>query len=78
MTSCRTTGPEGRSGRRPRGRTLLTVEQAAERLNVSVRNIRHQIYRRRLPIVKIGRLVRIDEEDLEVLIERGRVSWDEC
>lgn len=54
---------------------LLTVEEAAERLNVSVRNIRHQIFQRRLPVVKIGRLVRVDERDLEALIERGRVPW---
>lgn len=52
---------------------LLTIEQAAARLNVSVRNIRHQIYTRRLAVVKIGRLVRIDERDLEALIARGRV-----
>ena len=55
---------------------LLTVEEAAERLSVSVRNIRHQIYRRRLPIVKIGRLVRIHETDLESFIDRGRVDQE--
>lgn len=54
---------------------LLTVEETAERLNVSVRNVRHHIYRRRLPIVKIGRLVRIEERDLEAFIERGRIGW---
>jgi excisionase family DNA binding protein len=54
---------------------LLTVEEVAERLNVSVRNVRHQIFQRRLAVVKIGRLVRVDERDLEALIERGRVSW---
>ena len=57
-------------------RRLLTVEEAADRLSVSARNIRHQIYRRRIPVVKIGRLVRIDERDLEALIEEGRVTWD--
>lgn len=55
---------------------LLTIEEAAERLNVSVRNIRHQIYRRRLPVVKIGRLVRVDEKDLEAFIDRSRVAWE--
>lgn len=52
---------------------LLTIEQAAERLSVSVRNIRHQVYRRKIPIVKVGRLVRIDEADLQDYIDRGRV-----
>lgn len=61
---------------RQRSPNLLTVEEAAERLSVSPRNIRHQIYLRRLPIVKVGRLVRIDERDLEAFIEDGRVRWD--
>lgn len=56
---------------RARGR-LLTVKEAADRLNVSVRNIRHRIHQRRLPIVKIGRLVRIEEQDLESFIDRCR------
>jgi excisionase family DNA binding protein len=61
------------SARRSSPSQLLTIEQAADRLSVSVRNIRHQIYRRQIPIVKVGRLVRIDEEDLQDFIERGRV-----
>ncbi len=62
-------------GRRQSSDRLLTIEEAAERLNVSVRNVREHIYRRRLPIVKIGRLVRIEEAELEAFIERGRTSW---
>jgi excisionase family DNA binding protein len=53
---------------------LLTIQQAAERLNVSVRNIREHIFRQRLPVVKIGRLVRIEQAELEAFIERGRTS----
>lgn len=55
---------------------LLTIDETAARLSVSIRNVRHQIYLRRLPIVKIGRLVRVDERDLEAFIESGRVDWD--
>ncbi len=66
--------PEQRRSRSPA--RLLTIPEAAEQLSVSVRNIRHQIYLRRLPIVKVGRLVRIDERDLERFIERGRVAWE--
>lgn len=51
---------------------LLTIEQTAELLNVSVRNVREQIYRRRIGIVKVGRLVRIEECELEAFIDRGR------
>lgn len=59
-----------------RSSSLLTIEEAAKRLSVSIRNIRHQIYLRKLPIVKVGRLVRIDERDLEAFIEQGRVRWE--
>lgn len=38
------------TSRRSRTGPLLTVEEAAERLNVSVRSIRHQIFQRRIPI----------------------------
>ena len=55
---------------------LLTVEEAAEQLNVSVRNVREHIYRRRLPIVKVGRLVRIEQSEPQAFIERGRVMCD--
>lgn len=65
------------SARRSGPSQLLTIEQAAERLSVSIRNIRHQIYRRKIPIVKIGRLVRIDERDLQDFIERGRVPAEQ-
>lgn len=53
---------------------LLTIEQAAELLNVSIRNVREQIYRRRLNVVKVGRLVRIEPAELEAFIERGRTA----
>lgn len=51
---------------------LLTVDQAARRLNVSERWMRRAIFERRLPVVKVGRYVRIDEDALEALIEEGR------
>lgn len=62
----------GTPRRGDRGR-LLTIDEVADRLNVSVRNVRHQIFHRRIPVVKIGRLVRIEEAEVEALIERGRV-----
>jgi excisionase family DNA binding protein len=53
---------------------LLTVEQAAEWLNVSPAYVRRRlIFPRRIAYVKIGRHVRIDERDLERLIEAGRI-----
>jgi excisionase family DNA binding protein len=47
----------------------LTVAQVVERLNVSELNVRHPIFQRRIGVVKIGRLVRIDERQLEEFID---------
>jgi excisionase family DNA binding protein len=52
---------------------LLTVEQAAERLNLKTVTVRAWIWRRRLEHVKLGRAVRIPEHALEQLLERGTV-----
>lgn len=50
---------------------LLTVSQAAERLNVKERYIRHLIAGGRVDIIKIGRLVRIPESAVEDLLTAG-------
>jgi excisionase family DNA binding protein len=39
--------------------TLLTVEQAAERLGTSARFVRRLVFERRIAYVKLGRHVRI-------------------
>lgn len=48
--------------------TLLTLEQAAERLGTSVRFIRRLRHERRLTFIKIGKHLRIDNADLETYI----------
>jgi excisionase family DNA binding protein len=54
--------------------TLLTVEQAAERLGTSVRFVRRLIFERRIAFVKVGRHVRITPADLDAFIGSGRVN----
>ena len=54
--------------------TLLTVDQAAERLGTSVRFVRRLVAERRIAYVKLGRHVRIAAEDLEAFIVAGRVE----
>jgi excisionase family DNA binding protein len=54
--------------------TLLTVEQAAERLGTTERFVRRLIAERRVAYVKLGRHVRIAAEDLEAFIVAGRVE----
>jgi excisionase family DNA binding protein len=47
---------------------LLTVKEAAEVLSCSQAAIRKWLYQRRLPRVKVGRLVRVRAGDLEAMI----------
>ena len=54
--------------------TLLTVEQAAERLGTSERFVRRLIAERRITYVKLGRHVRIAADDLMNFIATGRVE----
>lgn len=66
--------PRGRAGR------LLTIEEAAERLGVTPRMIRRLTTSRRLPFVKVGRLVRFREADLAHCVDEWTVpaverSW---
>lgn len=52
---------------------LRSLPQAALRLGVSVRTVRGWIYRRTIPYVKVGRSVRIADETIDRIIERGTV-----
>lgn len=45
--------------------TLLNIKATAERLATTERHVRELIYRRELPYLKVGRLVRVDSQDLE-------------
>lgn len=53
---------------------LLTVDQAAERLNTTTRFVRRLIAERRISFHHIGRHVRIAEHDLEEFVDNGRVQ----
>ena len=52
--------------------TLLKAKEAARFLNVSENTIRMWIWQRRLPVVRLGRAVRLRRQDLEDLIEHNR------
>jgi excisionase family DNA binding protein len=53
---------------------LLSVEAAAEYLSASPRFIRRLVAERRVPYVKVGRLVRLTAEDLDAFIASARVE----
>ena len=48
---------------------LLTMKQAAELLACSEAAIRKWVYQRRLPVVRVGRLVRVRVADLEAFVQ---------
>jgi excisionase family DNA binding protein len=53
---------------------MLTVVEAAARLNTSPRFPRRLIAERRIAFVRVGRHVRIPESALEELLQAGRVE----
>jgi excisionase family DNA binding protein len=53
---------------------LLTVAQAAERLNTGERFIRRLIDERRIEFVRLGRKVRIPEDALDDFVRDGTVQ----
>ena len=53
---------------------LLTVEQSAERLGVGVRFVRRLIAESRIRVYKIGKHVRIAEDDLDAFVAAGRID----
>ena len=55
---------------------MLTVDQAAERLGTSTRFIRRLRAERRIPIVKLGKHIRIDSNDLDAYITASRQELD--
>lgn len=50
---------------------LRSLPTAAEALGVSVKTLRGWIYRRSIPYVKVGRAVRISDETIQRIIDRG-------
>jgi excisionase family DNA binding protein len=51
----------------------FSAQTVAERLSISIRTVRSYIKNGKLPSVKIGKLRRISEADLEEFIEKRRV-----
>jgi excisionase family DNA binding protein len=52
---------------------LRSLREAAERLGVSVKCLRGWIYRRTIPYYKISRMVRISDETIQDILDRGIV-----
>ena len=55
---------------------LLTVDQAAERLGTTPRFIRRLRTERRIAVIKLGKHIRIDSNDLDAYITASRQEPD--
>ncbi len=53
--------------------TFITIDELAARLGTSTRHIRRLVAERRIPYVKVGRLVRFDPADIAAWIDGRRV-----
>lgn len=55
-------------------RRLLDIDAVAEQLNTSVRHIRRLVHEHRIPVVRVGRLIRFDPADLDAWLDEHRSS----
>jgi excisionase family DNA binding protein len=53
---------------------LLTIEEAAARMKMSVRYVRRLVAERRIAFHRLGRAVRFDQADLAEFVQAGRVE----
>ncbi len=53
---------------------LLTIDQLAEQLGITVRHVRRLIAERRVPYLKVGKLVRFDPAEIAAWLDRHRVA----
>lgn len=53
-------------------RRLLDIAAVAEQLGTSVRHIRRLVQERRIPVVRVGRLIRFDPVDIDVWLDAHR------
>jgi excisionase family DNA binding protein len=51
---------------------LLTLSECAERTGTTVRWWRRAVFERKVPVHRLGRLVRVSESDLEEIITSSR------
>ncbi len=53
---------------------LLTVEEAALRLRLSARQVRRLVAERQIGFAKLGRSVRLADEDLKAYVASNRIE----
>jgi excisionase family DNA binding protein len=51
---------------------LVSIDQLAQRLSITVRHVRRLVAERRVPYYKVGRLVRFDPDEITEWLRRER------
>lgn len=58
-------------------KTLLSIEEASSFLSIKVSRLRTAVFRKEIPFVKIGRLVRFKTDDLDKWVQSKTVKEEE-
>jgi excisionase family DNA binding protein len=53
---------------------LLSIDELAEHLGVTVRHVRRLIAERRIPFLRVGRLIRFDPAEVTAWLDGRRVT----
>ncbi|HWG75149.1 MAG TPA: helix-turn-helix domain-containing protein [Acidimicrobiales bacterium] len=51
---------------------LLTIDQVADQLGITIRHVRRLVAERRVPFLKVGGLVRFDPTDIAAWLDDAR------
>lgn len=52
---------------------ILTIKEAAKFLNIKVSNLRSAVFKRKIPYLKLGALIRFKKSDLVEWLEKSLV-----
>ena len=52
---------------------LLNIAEVSEQLGVSIKTVYSWVHTRRIPFVKVGRLVKFDPQDINAWIQKRKV-----
>lgn len=53
---------------------LLSLEETAKELRLSIHTIRAWVFKKRIPVVKLGRRVLVKREDIETLLNENHIE----
>jgi excisionase family DNA binding protein len=53
---------------------LLSLEETAKELRLSIHTLRAWVYQKRIPVVKLGRRVLVKREDMEAFVNENVVK----